>query len=185
MRAKTQILGCGLAAMLVGGVESAQAQRVGADIHIGAGPVVGTIRIGDRPYYRSYGYYGRPRPRVVHVYPTRIAVERRHGWNPRKHRNARLVVVYYDRHCGLYFDRYRRGLEEVRVLHDNDRYFWYDDYRDRDDDRYRYDRRGRWNDRYDRYDQYDRDYRRDRDRDWDRDDRTRRDDHDGEWEHDH
>lgn len=183
VKARSTVLGLGLAAAMLGGTETAQSQRVGADIHIGAGPVVGTIRIGDRPYYRGYGYYGRPRRREAYVYPTRIVVESRHGWNWRKHRGGRFVAVYYDRHCGLYFDRYRRGLEEVRVLYDNDRYYWYDDFRDRDGDPYRYDRRGRSDrDRDDRYDRRDRD---ERGRYDDRDRHDRRDDDRGEWEHDH
>ncbi|MFN0180390.1 MAG: hypothetical protein ACKVZ0_16440 [Gemmatimonadales bacterium] len=187
MNARRQVIELGLVVMAISGFTgSAQAQRVAADIHIGAGPVLGTIRIGDRPYYRDDRYYGRPRRREVVVpYPNRVYVERRHGWNPRKHRNARFVVVYYDRHCGIYFDRYHRGLEEIRVLHDNDRFYWYDDYRDGRDDRYLYERRGRpgrdrddrdryERDRYDRWDdRRDRDYRDDR-----REDR-------GEWEHDH
>jgi len=172
-------VGFGLAALvaLAPGSES-QAQRVSADIHIGGWPVAGTIRIGDRPYYRDQGYYGRARPRAVIVvpraYPQRLSVERRHGWNWKKHRDARLVVVYYDRHCGLYFDSYRRGLEEVRVLQDKDRYFWYDDYDGSRDDRYHYDRRGRDRDR-DRYSDDRRDDRRDR----------YEDDERGRWEHDH
>ena len=186
MNARQQVLGFGLAIAISGGGEAAQAQRVAADIHIGAGPIVGTVRIGDRRYYRDYGYYGRPRRQAVAVaFPVRIVVERRHGWNPRKHRNARIAVVYFDRHCGQYFDRYRRGLEQVRVLADNDRYYWYDDFRDGRDDRYRYDRRGRNDrdrdrDRYDRRDDRYEDYGRGRDRDDYSDD----DDY-GEWEHDH
>lgn len=176
-------LGLGLAAVTaLAPTGQAEAQRVSADIHIGGWPVAGTIRIGERPYYRDYGYYGRPRRHEVVIvhrdYPRRVVVERRHGWNWKKHRNAELVVVYYDRHCGLYFDRYHRGLEEVRVLRDRDRYYWYDDYDGGRDDRYLYDRRGHDRDR-------DRDrYRRD-DRRRFRDDRYDRDDDVGRWEHDH
>jgi hypothetical protein len=183
--------GLGFAAVVAAGTwEEGQAQRVSADIHIGGYPVAGTIHIGDRPYYRDRyygyrdGYYGRPRRPLI-IYPQRIAVERRHGWNWKKHRNAELVVVYFDRQCGLYFDRYRRGLEEVRVLWDDNRYYWYDDYDGRDE-RFRYDRRGdrRWDDRDRRWDDR---YDRRRDRDWDRDRRRDHDDDDdrGRWEHDH
>ena len=153
------------------------AQRVSADIRLGSGPIVGTIRIGDRPYYRMYG---RPRRAYAEaVYPVRVAVERRHGWNRRRD-NGRLVVVFYDRDCDLYFDRYHRGLEEVRVFQDEGRYYRYDDYNE-----------GRRDDRWGR-----KGHDRDRDRDWDRDDRrgekgrdwyyerNGRDD-DDRWEHDH
>lgn len=169
--------GLGFAALAaVATAEESQAQRVSADIHIGGWPVAGTIHVGDR----RDGYYGRPR-REVDYFPRRLSVERRHGWNWKKHRNAQLVVVYYDRQCDLYFDRYRRGLEEVRVLRDDDRYYWYDDYNGNRDDRFRYDRRGSDRDRRvdDRYDR-----RNDRDRD--RDGRRNDDDDDhGHWEHDH
>lgn len=175
-------VGLGLAALAVALVpQKVEAQRVSADIHIGGWPVAGTIRIGDR----GHGYYPRPRRRAVYVaYPAQLRVERRHGWNWKKHRDARLVVVYYDRQCGLYFDRYHHGLEEIRVLYDRDRYYWYDDYDGRDDDRFLYDRRGHGRDRYDD-DRYRDDDRRDR-RDDRRDRRDRDDDDDGRrWEHDH
>ena len=163
----------------VGAPQFSAAQRVSADIHIGSGPVAGTIRIGDRPSYRVYG-----RPRRVDAvvdYPTRVVVERRHGWNPRNRRNAQFVVVFYDRDCDLYFDRYSQGLEEVRVFQDDGRYFRYDDTdrgerwgrndRDRDRDRGRDDR-----DRYDRRDE--------KKRDWYYE-RNGRNENDGRWEHDH
>ncbi len=168
----------------VGATQSGSAQRVSADIHIGSGPVGATIRLGDRPDYRLYG-----RPRRVYaevVRPVRVVVERRHGWNPKRHRNARVVVVYYDRDCDLYFDRYSRGLEEVRVYQDDRRFYRYDDY-----DRYdRDDRHGQgWRrgdrDRSDR-DRRDRDdYGRDeqRDRDWYYERNGNR--HEDRWEHDH
>lgn len=186
MNARRQVIGLGLAVMAVSGFAgSAEAQRVAADIHIGAGPVLGTIRIGDRPYHRDDGYYGRPRPReVVVAYPNRVYVERRHGWNPRKHRNARFVVVYYDRQSGMYFDRYHRGLEEFRVLHDNNRFFWYDDYRDGRDGRNLYDRRGRQGRDRDDRDRYDRDRHDRRDDRRDRDYRNDRRDDRGKWERD-
>jgi hypothetical protein len=171
----------GLAALAAVATRSeGHAQRVSADIHIGGWPVAGTIRIGEQ---WDGPYAGRPRSGAVVVirpeYPRRIYVERRHGWNRRGRGNARLAVVYYDRHCGEYFDRYRRGLEEVRVLRDNDRYYWYDDYDGDRDKRYRYDRRGRDDDRGWRVEDRDHDRRRDRD------DRSRDDDDRGRWEHDH
>ena len=177
MIARRIALNLGLAAIgAVGATRPGTAQRVSADIHIGSGPVAGTIRIGGRPEYRMYG---RPRRAYAEeVYPVRVAVERRHGWNPRRHQNARLVVVFYDRDCDLYFDRYHRGLEEVRVYQDGGRYFRGDD--DRDD---REDRRG-WNDRdrdrghRDRYDRRD-----EKNRDWYYERNGRNDD--DRWEHDH
>jgi hypothetical protein len=133
-------------------------------------PVAGTIHIGDRPRYR--------RVVVEHVYPRRIVVERRRGYAPyrdgRWRRNARTIVVYYDRHCNQYFDRYRRGLEEMRAYAYDGRIYQYDDDRDYHDYDRRNDgyRRDGWGDRYDR-DRRHRDHR-------DYDDR----DH-GSWEHDH
>lgn len=169
MFARRIALVIGLAGL--GATQSGSAQRVSADIHIGSGPVDATIRVGDRPDYRVYG---RPRRAYAEVVrPVRVVVERRHGWNPRKHRNGRVVVVYYDRDSDLYFDRHSRGLEEVRVYQDDRRYYRYDDF-----DRYDWDgRRGdewgrRDRDQYDR-DRYDRD-RNDRDR-FGRDERKNRD----------
>ncbi len=146
----------------LGAAQSGSAQRVSADIHIGSGPVGATIRVGDRPDHRIYG---RPRRAYAEVVrPVRVVVERRHGWNPKRHRNGRIVAVFYDRDCDLYFDRYSRGLEEVRVYQDDRRFYRYDDF-----DRYDRDQR-RGNDRG----------RRDRDRyDRDRDDRNDRNDRDG------
>ena len=166
MIARRIALSVGLAALgAVTTPQSSAAQRVSADIRIGSGPVDGIIRIGDQPDYRVYG---RPR---------RMVVERRHGrWNSRNYRNAQFVVVYYDRDYDQYYDRYDRGLEEVRVFEDGGRYFRYDDY-------HRDDRGERWG-RNDR----DRDWGRDRDRDWgldrDRDDRdryNRRDEKNRDW----
>ena len=166
MLGRHQVIGFGLA--LVASVtlsEPGQAQRVSADIHIGGRPISGTIHIGNRGWY--------PRPRNVafaRTFPRRIVLQRGH-FNPRKARNGRVVAIYYDRDCDLYFDGYRRGLAEVRVYQDGNRYYRYDD---------------RDNRRRDRDDRYDRD--RDR-RDRDRDDRDRRNDRDnddyGAWEHDH
>jgi hypothetical protein len=156
-------------ALALGFAPKADAQ-VAADIRINSWPVAGTIYIGDRP---------RPRRVVVeHAYPRRIVVEHRRGYGPYKNkgwrRNARVAVVYYDRHCNEYFDRYRRGLERVRAYEYDGRFY-------RDYDERRYDEYDRRDDRYGRdrrYDQHDRN-RRDRD-DRDYDER----DH-GSWEHDH
>lgn len=180
-----QAFGLGLAVLAATSIPNgAQAQRVAADIHIGGWPIAGTIRIGERPYYsRGYGHYPRPRRRIAdYGYPRQIVVDRRHGWNWKKHRDARLVVVYFDRQCGLYFDRYHHGLQEVRVLRDDDQYYWYDDYDSRDDDRFLYDRRGNDRDRYDS-DRRGQDERSRDDRRGGRDDDD--DDDNGRWQHDH
>lgn len=163
MISRSMVFGLSLATIASIGIStSASAQRVSADIHIGGYPVAGTVRIGERYPRPRGGYYERARP-------VRIVVDhRRGGWNPHKYRNARMVVVYYDRDCDLFFDRYSRGLEEVRVYQDGGRYFRFDDDR--------WDRRDRDRDRHDRYDRD----RRDR---HDRNDRNDRDD--DRWEHDH
>ncbi|MGE0439575.1 MAG: hypothetical protein AB7S39_03730 [Gemmatimonadales bacterium] len=159
MKGRHQVLAYGLAlAALATFSGRAEAQRVSAHIRIGGGPVSGTVHVGDYP---------RPR-RVVYtrVFPRRVSIERR-ALDARRIRNARVVVLYYDRDCDLYFDRYRRGLVEVRVYQERDRFYRLDP-RDR-----RWDRdRGRDRDR-DRYDRRD-----------DRDRRDRDDDY-GAWEHDH
>jgi len=151
---------------------SASAQRVSADIRIGGrGPISGRVRIESRDryrdrYVRDYGY----RPRQVRVEVIHRSDRRfdRGGsfydWN-RFRRNARVVVIYYDRDDDCYYDReFYPGLQEIRVLEDDGRYYRFDDgysnrgYDDRryDDRRYddrRYDDR-RYDDRYDgrRYD---------------------------------
>ncbi len=161
MFARRIALFVGLAGL--GAAQSGSAQRVSADIHIGSGPIDGVIRIGDRPDYRIYG---RPRRAYAEVVrPVRLVVERRHGWNPNRHRNGRIVVVFYDRDSDLYFDRYSRGLEEVRVCQDDQRFYRYDDFD-------RYDRDRRWGNDGGRGDRDWNDRGRDRDRD-DRDDRDR------------
>jgi hypothetical protein len=126
--------------VLTAGASGAQAQRVSADIHLGGvGPVSGTIRIGDR--------YDRPARRVVMVreYPGVVVVHshRGRGWG-RRAAAVRVVDVWYDADCGLYFDRYRRGLVQVRVVEREGRFYRYDP---------RYD--GRIRDRHDRYDRFD------------------------------
>jgi hypothetical protein len=170
MRKKLLTLGGTIAALAVGEASTATAQRVSADIHVASGPVAGTIHIGDR----YDGYYGRPRRAGVLVrrdFPRVIVVER-HGRRRdfRPGRDARLVVAYFDRDCGIFFDRYRRGLVAVRLFEHKGRFYRASD-RDGDwrDDRDRRERRD-WPDRYDR------------DRRFDRDDD---DDDYGRWEHDH
>jgi hypothetical protein len=160
-------------------VAPAEAQRVSADIHIGGrGPVAGTIHIGDR-YERwdrrvvRRGPYRRAAV-VRRDFPRRILVETFPGKSYRRNlRRAQIVTAYYDRDCGLFFDRPFRGLREVQVYRYNGRYYPMNDRLDRD--RIRRDRDG---DR-DRDRRYDRD--RDRDRRYDRDD----DYGNGRWEHEH
>jgi hypothetical protein len=77
------------------------------------------------------------------------------------------MTVYYDRHCGLFFDRPYRGLREVHVYNHGGRYYQMNDRWDRDRDRHDRDR--------DRDRRYDRDRGRDDYDDYD----------DGRWEHDH
>lgn len=181
MNGRQLVFGVGIASMVLAGApDSARAQRVGADIRIGDGPVVGTIHIGDR--------YGYPRPRRViyeRGYPSRINVRYDRGWRPWKHRDARLVVVYYDRDDDEYYGDYRRGLEEIRVYQDGDRFYRFDDQDYRREGWYQRDN-GRWE--HDR--DWDRDHRRDRDRDdrwrdWDRDRNRNRDRDDDDRDHRH
>jgi hypothetical protein len=160
----------GVAAVLALSTASQAKAQVAADIRINSWPVAGTIYIGDRP---------RPRRVVVeHVYPRRVYVEDWRGrggpkWDRGWRRNARVAVVYLDRHCNQYFDRYRRGLERVRVYEHDGRY-----YRNNDDrDYYDYDRRSDRDRRYRGGDDYGRRH--------DRDDRYDDDRDDGSWEHDH
>lgn len=189
MNGRRLVLGLGLTSLaLAGNAQSVRAQRVEADIHIGSFPVAGTIHIGDR--------YGYPRPRRViweRDYPRRLEVRYDRDWRPWKHRDARMVVVYYDRDDDCYYEEYRRGLEEIRVYRDGDRFYRYDDDRysrdgwyQRQDGRWErpwdWDRDRRW-DREDRWRNRDRDYDRDRDRYRDRD-RDRDDNRDRDhWQH--
>ncbi len=133
-----------------------KAQRVTADIHIAGWPVAGTIRIGDYPSPARRVVVVREAPRVIVVQK-----DRGRGWH-RRAGGMRVVEAWYDGYCGVYFDRYRRGLVRVLLVERDGRY-------------YRYDRRfdGRIDDRYDRYERYDR---------YDR--RYDPGDDDG-WEHDH
>lgn len=170
MQKHQKVFGLGLAtlASLVM-TPGAEAQRVSADIHIGAGPVAGVIRVGDGP--RFY----RPRHVIVERAPRHIVVEHRRGWHPNKIKHAKVLIIYYDRGSRRYYDSYRRGFDRVRVYHDGRRYYRYDDdrYDRRDwDDRRDRDRDDRWDRDRDRDDRWDRD--RDRNRD-DRRDRDRRD----------
>ena len=149
-------LGSALALSLLS-AGSASAQRVSADIRIGGrGPINGRVRIESRDryrdrYYRDYGY----RPRQVRVEVIRRSDRRfdRGGsfydWN-RFRRTARVVVVYYDRDEDCYYDReFYPGLEEIRVLEDDGRFYRLDDGYNRGYDDRRYDDR-RYDDR--RYD---------------------------------
>lgn len=158
MNGRRLVFGLGMASLvLVGAPSSARAQRVGADIRIGDGPVVGTIHIGDR--------YGYPRPRRVMYerdHPRRIEVRNDRGWRPWKHRDARPVVVYYDREYNEYYGGYSQGLEEIRVYQDGDRFYRFDDQDYRREGWYQRDN-GRWE--HDRDRDWDREHRRDRDRD--------------------
>ena len=155
----------------------AAAQRVEADIRIGGGPVSGRVIIGDRD---RYDYRYRPR-HVGRVEWIRVRDRGfNHGWFKKFRREARVIVVYYDRRGDGYYDHYRRGWDRVRLYERGGRFYRIDDddFYDRYDDREwrrdgRYD--DRWDDRYDR-----RDDRWDDRRDDRRDDRYgRRDDRRG------
>jgi hypothetical protein len=114
----------------------AQAQRIGAELAVRSGPVVGHVVINDRV---GYSTYRRPAPRVVVVEryaPRVIVVERvRRGHTPRHWRRHgyRTVTVYYV--DGRYYDRYlphRRGVREVVVYERDGRYLAACDGGDRD-----------------------------------------------------
>lgn len=156
MISRRRSVGLGFAALATLGLSvPAEAQRVSADIYVSGSPVSGVVRIGDHP-----------RPRHV-VVGRHVMIEPRRGWGPRHYRDAKVVVVYYDRGRNIYFDKHRRGLEQVRVFRLGDRYYRYDDYDRRDRTRYdRHDRRDRrdWDDRHDRRDRDGRDDRRGRGR---------------------
>jgi hypothetical protein len=150
--------------------EPASAQRISADIRIGGGPIAGHIRIGDRYSYRE-------RPRVVRVEVLRGRdYYRRSGWFRSFRRDARVIVIFYDRDRDFYYDRFRPGLVRINVYERGGRFYRWDD--DRFDrwvgDRWNDDR---WDDRYDGYDRRDDRYDRRDDRYDRRDDRyDRRDD---------
>jgi hypothetical protein len=142
---------------------SASAQRVSADIRIGGrGPISGRVRIESRDRYRDrysrdYGYRPRQvRVEVIHRSDRRFDRGGRfYDWN-RFSRNARVVVVYYDREDDCYYDReFYPGLQEIRVLEDDGQFYRFDDgyngynrgsnnrgYDDRRYDDRRYDNRG-------------------------------------------
>jgi hypothetical protein len=135
----------------------AAAQRVEADIRIGGGPVSGRVIIGDRrDRYDHYDY--RPR-HVGRVEWIRVRDRNfNHGWFKKFRREARVIVVYYDRRGDGYYDQYRRGYDRVRLYErggrfyrvDDDDYFdRYDDRNWRRDDRYNDRRDDRWDDRRD------------------------------------
>lgn len=156
------VVGSTLTALAVADVPALGAQDVSADIHIGGWPVAGTIHIGDRRHHPARRVVVvRERPRVIVVQR-----DRGRGWHKRGG-GFRVVEAWYDRHCGVYFDRYRRGFVGVQLVERDGRYYRYDRrFDDRYDGRYERDRRyDRDRDRYGRYDRYDDDY--------------------GSWEHDH
>ena len=150
----------------------ANAQRVNADIIIGGGPIAGRVIIGD---HERDGYRGRPRP-IRGIDWIRASDYRRDDWWRRFERESRPVVVYWDRNDDCYYlDRFRPGLEEIRVYERDGRFYrleedgyggGYDNrYDDRYDNRYdsRYDHRydSRYDSRYDhRYDNHHYDNRR-------------------------
>jgi hypothetical protein len=160
----------------------AAAQRVEADIRIGGGPVSGRVIIGDRRGYDRY----RPR-HVGRVEWIRVRDRGfHHGWFKKFRREARIIVVYYDRRDDRYYDHDRGGWDRVRLYQHGGRYYRIDDdnFYDRYDDR-DWRRDGRYDDRWEgrrddrRDDRWDgRDDRRDDRRDGRRDDRRndRRDD---------
>jgi hypothetical protein len=119
---------------------------VEADIRIGGGPVSGRVIIGDRRDRYDY------RPRHVGRIEW-IRVRGRgfnHGWFKKFRREARVIVVYYDRRSDGYYDHYRRGWDRVRLYERGGRYYRIDDddFYDRYDDR-EWRRDGRYNDRWD------------------------------------
>ena len=155
-----------------------EAQRVSADIRIGSGPVDGRVIINP-PYY-----YGRPRPIFVapprRVVVERVRFDRRfdrrwaydkhyrkdwerwhrdydhwrRDWYRRFGSDYRVAVLYYDGRDDCYYDRYRPGLEEIRVYERDGRFYrWDDDESNYDDDRF--DRGGRRDRDYDRHDDRD------------------------------
>jgi hypothetical protein len=123
-----------------------QAQRVTAEIRIGGGPVSGHIILGDvRRRYES-------RPRAIRqVEWIRGGDRRRDDWFRRFGRQAQVVIVFYDRDDDrYYFDRYRSGLQEIRIYERDGRFYRFEDDRyGRHDDRWSDRRDHRWSDRRD------------------------------------
>jgi hypothetical protein len=107
--------------------------QVSGTIVISGLPVGGFVRFA-HPWH---GYYGRP-----HRYAQVVVVER---WPKHRHRNdwrhLERRTLWYDRHDGIYYDGYRRGLVEVQVYAGHGRHYR-PDKGDRDD---------RWNDHRDRH----------------------------------
>ena len=152
----TRVLSAGAVLLLplLLGAQPAAAQRVSADIRIGAGPISGSIHIRPDRHYRS----DRFRPRTVRVDLLRWRdYGHRRSWLRDFRRDSRVVVIFVDRRDGRYYDRFRPGLVEVRAFQRGGRFYRWDD------------------DRFDRWDRDDRYDRRDRDDRYDRKDRGRRD----------
>lgn len=141
--------------------------QVSGEIAVDGYPVGGYIRFGDRPRYVEVA---RPRSRgsrvvVVERYapPRVIVVERwqrhKHHKHWRQDRRYHRGFVFYDRRHDRYYDSYRPGLIEIRVVIRDGRFYRYDDrdrsYRDRRDRRYRDGRYDDWDDRWDDDRRYD------------------------------
>ncbi len=189
VRSRFVVLGI-LSALPMAGASQAGAQQVSADIRIGTGPVSGRVILGDDPYILR-----RRHDRDVYIVQPRVIVVERirprgngwhRGWYKQFRRDARLVVIYYDRRSDRFYDRGRPGYRQIEVWERGGRFYRFDD--DRDDRDYRrdgYDDRweDRWDDRRDdrwddrRDDRWDgrRDDRRDDRRNDRRDDRRQRD----------
>jgi hypothetical protein len=139
MSARTLFLGSVILLPLLA-VHPARAQRVDADIRIGGGPIAGRIVIGSDGGRYDERYGGRPRG----IRYVEIIRGRDHGrdnrWFRKLQRQARVVVVFYDRRDDRYYlDRYRGGLQEIRIYERDGRFYRLDE--DWNDDRR--------NDRYD------------------------------------
>jgi len=125
---------------------AAHAQRVAADVVIGAGPVTGRVIVGE-PYHYRPAYH----PRVAYREVVVVRHYRGYGWY--RNHGYRSIRVYYDPHRRVYYDPpYRPRLRTVVVYQRGGRYYSDErnDYRgrvaERRDDRYHdrdhdYDRR--------------------------------------------
>jgi len=147
MNARTALLSTAVLLPLMSATP-AQAQRVEADIRIGGGPVAGRILIGDR--YDRYDRYDR-RPRAIRKVEWIRFDRRRDDWFRRFMRDARIVIVFHDRYDDRYYlDRFRPGLQEVRLYERGGRFYRLQNDRfDRRDDRWDDRRDDRWDDRRD------------------------------------
>ncbi len=76
------------------------------------------VRQPARTVYRPSGPVYRNAPRVLVV----DQIHQPGKWFKR-HRNARVVTVWYDRDRAQYYDAYRPGLREVEIYRVNGRYF--------------------------------------------------------------